>query len=59
MDLYAVLDQVVNLLRQRGRGTYSALKFQFNLDDNALTVLKDELFYAHPQAVDDAGRGVL
>jgi class 3 adenylate cyclase/tetratricopeptide (TPR) repeat protein len=58
MDLYAVLDQVVDLLRQRGRVTYSALKFQFNLDDNALAVLKDELFYAHLQAVDDAGRGV-
>ena len=36
MEFYAVLDQVVELLRQRGRVTYRALKLQFDLDDNAL-----------------------
>jgi len=34
MEFYAVLDQVVPLLRQRGRVTYRALKLQFTLDDN-------------------------
>ena len=29
MDLYAILDQVVDLLRQRQRVTYRALKVQF------------------------------
>ena len=29
MEFYAVLDQVVELLRQRGRVTYRALKLQF------------------------------
>src|SRR2546428_10411842 len=58
MDLYAVLDQVVALLQQRGRVTYNALKLQFHLDDEQLAVLKDELLYAHPQVVDDAGRGL-
>jgi hypothetical protein len=33
MDFYAVLDQVLDLLRQRGRVTYNALKRQFELDD--------------------------
>jgi class 3 adenylate cyclase/predicted ATPase len=58
MDFYAVLDQVVALLQRRGRVTYNALKLQFNLDDEQLAVLKDELLYAHPQVVEDAGRGL-
>jgi hypothetical protein len=58
MDFYAVLDQAVDLLRQRGRVTYRALKLQFGLDDDQLEALKDELLYAYPQAVDDAGRGL-
>src|SRR5262245_37041768 len=58
MDFYAVLDQVVMLLQRRGRVTYNALKLQFHLDDDQLAVLKDELLYAHPQVVDDAGRGL-
>src|SRR5215510_572632 len=58
MDFYDVLDQVVALLQRRGRVTYNALKLQFHLDDEQLAVLKDELLYAHPQVVDDAGRGL-
>jgi class 3 adenylate cyclase len=58
MDFYAVLDDVVALLQQRGRVTYNALKLQFSLDDEQLAVLKDELLYAHPQVVEDTGRGL-
>jgi class 3 adenylate cyclase len=58
MDFYAVLDQAVALLQQRGRVTYRALKLQFQLDDDQLEALKDELLYAHPDMVDDAGRGL-
>src|SRR5712691_3101236 len=58
MDLYDVLDQIVALLQQRGRVTYNALKLQFSLDDDQLAVLTDELLYAHPQVVEDAGRGL-
>ena len=58
-DFYAVLDQVLALLRSRGRVTYNALKLQFNLDDAHLMVLKEELLYAHLQVVDDAGRGLI
>jgi hypothetical protein len=36
MDFYTVLDQAVDLLRQRGRVTYRALKIQFQLDDDQL-----------------------
>ena len=58
-DFYAVLDQAFALLRSRGRVTYNALKLQFHLDDVHLAVLKEELLYAHPEVVDDAGRGLI
>ena len=58
MDFYAILDQVIDLLRQRQRVTYWALQRQFDLDEDALNDLKDELLYAHPQVVDDEGRGL-
>src|SRR6266568_5770269 len=56
MDLYAVLDQVLALLRQRQRVTYRALKVQFQLDDEALEALRDELIEAQHFAADEAGR---
>jgi class 3 adenylate cyclase/tetratricopeptide (TPR) repeat protein len=56
MDFYAVLDQVVALLRQRQRLTYRALKVQFQLDDESLEALRDELIEAQHLAADEAGR---
>jgi hypothetical protein len=56
MDFYAVLDQVLELLRQRGRVTYNALKRQFRLDDACLQDLKDEIIEAQRVAVDEDGR---
>ena len=59
MGFYEILDQVVDLLRRRGRVTYRALQREFQLDEDTLTDLKDELLYAHPEARDDAGRGLV
>src|SRR5215475_2892000 len=59
MDFYAILDQVIDLLRQRQRVTYRALKVQFHLDDETLEALKDELIYAKRLAVDEDGRVLL
>jgi class 3 adenylate cyclase len=56
MDFYAVLDQIVEVLRSRGRVTYGALKLQFGLTDEQLTVLKEELIDAQRLAVDEHGR---
>jgi len=56
MDFVAVVDQVIALLRQRGRVAYRTLKVQFTLDDDALEALKDELLYAHPVARDEDHR---
>jgi class 3 adenylate cyclase/tetratricopeptide (TPR) repeat protein len=59
VDFVAVLDQVIALLRQRGRMTYRTLQRQFQLDDDALHDLTEELLYAHPEVRDDAGRGLI
>ena len=56
MDFVAVVDQVITLLRQRGRLTYRTLQLQFQLDETHLEVLKDELVYGQCVAVDEAGR---
>ena len=55
MDFVAVVDQVIALLRQRGRVTYSTLKRQFQLDETALEDLKDELIEGQRLAVDERG----
>jgi class 3 adenylate cyclase len=55
MDFYAVLDQVLALLRQRGRVSYRALKRQFNLDDAYLDDLKVEIIEVQQSAVDQEG----
>ena len=59
MDLYEMADQIVKLLQQRGRLTYRVLKRQFNLDDDILDDLKEEILYSQPQIVDDEGRGLV
>ena len=58
MDFYDILDQVVDLLKQRGRVTYSALKRQFGVDDDFLEDLKNEILYVHP-VIDDGDRGLV
>src|SRR5215468_7980332 len=56
MDFYDILDQVIALLKQRGRVSYRALTVQFHLDDEALEALKDELIEVHQLARDQDGR---
>ena len=56
MDFYEVLEQALDILQRRGRVAYRALKLQFNLDDEQLEALKDELIHAQKQATDEDGR---
>jgi hypothetical protein len=56
MDFYAVLDQIVDLLRRRGRVSYRALQRQFGLDDDYVTDLKVELIDVQQVAVDQDGK---
>jgi hypothetical protein len=59
MTFEEILDQAIAMLQRRGRLTYGALKRQFQLDDAALDDLKEQLLYAYPQVVDDAGHGLV
>jgi class 3 adenylate cyclase/predicted ATPase len=59
MTFEEMLDQAMAMLQRRGRVTYRALTLQFNLDDDRLEALKDELLYAHPHLVNDDGRGLV
>src|SRR5215468_9324365 len=56
MDFYDICDQVIDLLKQRGRVSYRALKMQFALSDDGIEALKDELIYAKKRAVDEDNR---
>ena len=55
MDFVAVVDQVIALLRQRGRVAYRTLQRQFQLDDEALEDLKIELIDSQRLATDEQG----
>jgi class 3 adenylate cyclase len=55
VDFVAVVDQVMTLLRQRGRVTYRLLKRQFQLDDETLDDVKVELIKGQRLAADEDG----
>src|SRR5215467_14378133 len=55
MGFYEILDQVVDLLRRRGRVTYRALKREFQVDDAFLEDLKAEIITAQRLAIDEQG----
>src|SRR5882724_6057154 len=56
MTFEEILDQAVTMLQRRGRVTYRMLKVQFQLDDEQLEALKEELIYGQQLAVDEDGR---
>ncbi|MGE0825311.1 MAG: adenylate/guanylate cyclase domain-containing protein [Candidatus Binatia bacterium] len=56
MSFDDVLDQVRELLQSKGRVAYRALKLRFQLDDEYLEGIKDELIDAERVAVDEDGK---
>ena len=56
MTFEEMLDQAVAMLQRRSRVTYRMLKLQFQLDDEQLEALKEELIYGQQLAVDEDGR---
>ena len=50
-----VLEQALEMLRRRGRVSYRALKVQFQLDDDLLALLRDEIIEVHQLARDQEG----
>ena len=55
MTFDEVLDQVRELLRQRSRVTYRSLKLRYQLDDELLAGITDELIKAERIAADENG----
>ena len=56
MKFSEVVNQASALLHSKGRMTYRALKREFDLDDEALEDLKEELIEAERVAVDENGK---
>src|SRR5215831_15090499 len=56
MDFDALLAQVRELLQRQERVSYRALRLRFQLDDESLAALKDELIYAACVARDEEDR---
>src|SRR5215510_2861262 len=56
MTFDEVLDQVRALLQQRSRVTYRSLKLRYQLDDEVLAGVTDELISAERVAVDEDGK---
>ena len=56
MDYDAFLAQALAFLQQEHRLAYRVLKRRFQLDDDTLEDLKDDLIYAKKLAVDEDGR---
>jgi hypothetical protein len=54
-----VLSQTIALLQYHGRVSYRALKRQFAIDDDYLADLREAILFAHPQVVDEGGRGLV
>jgi class 3 adenylate cyclase/predicted ATPase len=56
MTFDEVLTQVVELLQREGRVSYRALKIRFNIDEEYIEGIKDELIAAKRLAVDEEGK---
>src|SRR5215510_14521960 len=56
MTFDEALDQIRELLQQRGRVTYRSLKLRYQLDDELLAGVTDELISAERVAVDEDGK---
>jgi|RhiMetdeSRZDD1v2_1073273.scaffolds.fasta_scaffold36020_2 class 3 adenylate cyclase/predicted ATPase len=59
MTFDEILTQIIDLLKRQGRVSYSALKRRFDLDDDYLNDVKDEILFTSPQIVDEGGRGLV
>jgi hypothetical protein len=55
MSSDSVLQEIIDLLRRRGRVTYRGLKRQFNLSEEALAGIKHELIKRRRAALDEEG----
>src|SRR5437773_10067382 len=59
MSFDAILAKIIDLLKRQGRVSYSALKRRFDVDDDYLNDLKDEILFTNPQIIDEGGSGLV
>jgi hypothetical protein len=52
-----ILERVIALLKRQGRVSYRALKRRFELDDDYIADLKEEISYVHESAVEADDKG--
>ena len=55
MKFSVVVEQVLDMLQRQGRVSYRALKREFELDDEYIEDLKEEIIQARQLAVDEDG----
>ena len=58
MTFDEILAQIIDLLKRQGRVSYRALKRRFDIDDDYIEDLREEILYVYP-VVDDEGRGLM
>jgi class 3 adenylate cyclase/tetratricopeptide (TPR) repeat protein len=58
MTFDEILAQIIDLLKHQGRVSYRAIKRRFDIDDDYIEDLKEEILYVHP-VIDDEGRGLI
>jgi hypothetical protein len=56
MKFSEVVTQTLDWLQREGRVSYRALKLEFDLNDDVLDALKDELIDAKRLAIDENGK---
>jgi class 3 adenylate cyclase len=59
MTFDEILEQVIALLKRQGRVSYRAMKVRYDLNDDHLEAVKDELIYAQQVAADEDERALV
>jgi hypothetical protein len=59
MKFSVVVEQVLDVVQRQGRVSYRMLKREFELDDDFLADLKEELLYSYAQQVREEGPGLV
>src|SRR5215831_3471434 len=57
MTFDEILAQVITLLQRQGRVSYRAIKRRFDIDDDYIEDLKDEILYVHESEIEADERG--
>ena len=58
MKFSEIIEQASGLLQRKGRITYRSLKREFDLDDEGIEDLKEELLFSHPEITEVDERGL-